>query len=217
MSAHEASAGMHNAANALGGARARRSAGPADRPRCWRSSRDFPGLPHRSQWVADVSGVAYIERLRREPMSARRSRPLRACNGPLLLIAGGDGKNQDFAPLARRFRGKVRHAVLIGRDAPAIAARARRRLHAVERSATLEEAVRAAARRAARRHGAAVAGLREPRHVPRLCASRRCVRRAPCGGWRHERPLLIVRLLLPAGAAPPVSSIRCCCHAWCGS
>ena len=42
-------------------------------------------------------------------------------SGPLVMIAGGDGKNQDFAPLREAFRGKVRHAVLIGRDAPAIA------------------------------------------------------------------------------------------------
>jgi UDP-N-acetylmuramoylalanine--D-glutamate ligase len=42
--------------------------------------------------------------------------------GPLVLIAGGDGKNQDFTPLREAFAGKVRHVVLIGRDAPAIAA-----------------------------------------------------------------------------------------------
>jgi UDP-N-acetylmuramoylalanine--D-glutamate ligase len=38
--------------------------------------------------------------------------------GPLVLIAGGDGKQQDFAELRPVCRGKVRHAVLIGRDAP---------------------------------------------------------------------------------------------------
>jgi UDP-N-acetylmuramoylalanine--D-glutamate ligase len=40
----------------------------------------------------------------------------------LVVIAGGDGKGQDFTPLAQAFRGKVRHVVLIGRDAPAVAA-----------------------------------------------------------------------------------------------
>jgi UDP-N-acetylmuramoylalanine--D-glutamate ligase len=38
------------------------------------------------------------------------------------MIAGGEGKGQDFKPLAGAFRGKVRAAVLLGRDAPAIAA-----------------------------------------------------------------------------------------------
>jgi UDP-N-acetylmuramoylalanine--D-glutamate ligase len=42
--------------------------------------------------------------------------------GPLVLIAGGDGKGQDFTPLGAALRGKVRHAVLIGRDAPTLAA-----------------------------------------------------------------------------------------------
>jgi UDP-N-acetylmuramoylalanine--D-glutamate ligase len=42
--------------------------------------------------------------------------------GPLVLIAGGDGKGQDFGELREAFRGKVRHAVLIGRDAPALEA-----------------------------------------------------------------------------------------------
>jgi UDP-N-acetylmuramoylalanine--D-glutamate ligase len=39
-----------------------------------------------------------------------------------VLIAGGEGKGQDFAPLAAACRGRVRHAVLIGRDAASIAA-----------------------------------------------------------------------------------------------
>jgi UDP-N-acetylmuramoylalanine--D-glutamate ligase len=41
--------------------------------------------------------------------------------GPLVMIAGGEGKGQDFTPLSDAFRGKVRAAVLIGKDAPAIA------------------------------------------------------------------------------------------------
>jgi len=65
----------------------------------------------------------------------------------LIIIAGGDGKNQDFTPLADAFRGKVRHTVLIGRDADAVA----RALHGVgttETCASLEDAVKAAARAA---------------------------------------------------------------------
>lgn len=41
---------------------------------------------------------------------------------PVVLIAGGDGKGQDFAPLAAAARGRARAIVLIGRDAPLIAA-----------------------------------------------------------------------------------------------
>jgi UDP-N-acetylmuramoylalanine--D-glutamate ligase len=65
--------------------------------------------------------------------------------GPLVMIAGGEGKGQDFSPLAQAFRGKVRHAVLIGRDAPAVAA-ALEGVCATHTVASMPEAVAAAAR-----------------------------------------------------------------------
>jgi UDP-N-acetylmuramoylalanine--D-glutamate ligase len=68
--------------------------------------------------------------------------------GPLLIIAGGEGKGQDFAPLAAVFRGKVRIAFLIGKDAPAIAA-ALEGVCAIEIVASMQAAVTAAHRAAA--------------------------------------------------------------------
>ncbi len=65
--------------------------------------------------------------------------------GTLVIIAGGDGKGQDFTPLAAAFRDKVRHAVLIGRDAPALAV-ALEGVCPLTREATLEAAVRTASR-----------------------------------------------------------------------
>ena len=68
--------------------------------------------------------------------------------GPLVVIAGGDGKGQDFSPLRAAFAGKVRAAVLIGRDARALgsALQGASALHyaptlpaAVERAATLAQ------------------------------------------------------------------------------
>jgi UDP-N-acetylmuramoylalanine--D-glutamate ligase len=67
--------------------------------------------------------------------------------GPLLLIVGGDGKKQDFTPLRTAFAGKVRLALLIGRDADQIAA-ALGNACAWQRCDTLENAVVAAARAA---------------------------------------------------------------------
>jgi UDP-N-acetylmuramoylalanine--D-glutamate ligase len=67
--------------------------------------------------------------------------------GPLVMIAGGEGKAQDFTPLAAAFRGKVHHVVLIGRDAPQLA-QALAQVCSVEFAASLPEAVRAAARAA---------------------------------------------------------------------
>jgi len=64
-----------------------------------------------------------------------------------VMIAGGDGKDADFGDLRAAFRGKVRHVVLIGKDAP----RLERELASVvstERARDLPAAVRAAQRAA---------------------------------------------------------------------
>ncbi len=76
-------------------------------------------------------------------MSAPRSPRCRARTGTIVLIAGGDGKGQDFGALREAFRGKVRHAVLIGRDAPRIAA-ALEGVCSTEIAADMPSAVRAA-------------------------------------------------------------------------
>jgi UDP-N-acetylmuramoylalanine--D-glutamate ligase len=137
--------GLHNAANAL----ASLALGEAlSLPMAAMLSElaTFAGLPHRSQWVAEVNGVTYINDSKGTNVGATIA-AVSGMAGPLIIIAGGDGKNQDFAPLADAFRGKVRHTVLIGRDADAVA----RALHGVsttETCASLEDAVRTAARAA---------------------------------------------------------------------
>jgi UDP-N-acetylmuramoylalanine--D-glutamate ligase len=96
--------------------------------------------------VADVNGVTYINDSKGTNVGATIA-AVSAMAGPLVMIAGGDGKNQDFAPLATAFRGKVRHTVLIGRDAEAMA-RVLQGIGTSEICKTLEEAVTAAARAA---------------------------------------------------------------------
>src|SRR6185437_10282138 len=90
--------GLHNAANAL----AALALGEA------------LGLPLPAM-VAEVAGVTYINDSKGTNVGATIA-AVSGMEGPLVIIAGGDGKNQDFAPLAAAFRGKVRHTVLIGRD-----------------------------------------------------------------------------------------------------
>jgi len=60
---------------------------------------------------------------------------------PVVLIAGGDGKGQDFAPLASAVRSHARGVVLIGRDADAIAMALAPTGVALDRAATMEDAV----------------------------------------------------------------------------
>jgi UDP-N-acetylmuramoylalanine--D-glutamate ligase len=137
--------GLHNAANALA-ALALGEALALPLPAMLTELAAFAGLPHRAQWVADVNGVSYIDDSKGTNVGATLA-AVAGMPGPLLMIAGGDGKNQDFTPLAAAFRGKVRHAVLIGRDAASIAA-ALAGVCTLETCGTLPQAVQAAARAA---------------------------------------------------------------------
>jgi UDP-N-acetylmuramoylalanine--D-glutamate ligase len=134
--------GLHNAANALA-ALALGEALHLPLPAMLAELETFTGLPHRTQWVADVAGVTYIDDSKGTNVGATIA-AVAGMEGPLVIIAGGDGKNQDFAPLAAAFRGKVRHTVLIGRDGRLVGA-ALRGICPTEYCSSLEEAVRAAA------------------------------------------------------------------------
>jgi UDP-N-acetylmuramoylalanine--D-glutamate ligase len=134
--------GRHNAANAL----ATLALGDALRlplAPMLEELREFPGLPHRAQWVADIKGVRYINDSKGTNVGATLA-AVGGLTGPLVVIAGGDGKGQDFAPLADAFRGKVRTTVLLGRDAGLVEAALAGICHTT-RVETMEEAVRAAA------------------------------------------------------------------------
>ena len=131
-------AGRHNAANALA-ALALGDAAGLPLPAMLEALRTFPGLAHRSAWVADVAGVRYVDDSKGTNVGAT----IAAVDG----LTGGVGKGQDFAPLAAAFAGKLRHAVLIGQDAAAVAA-ALEGICPCTRAVSMEEAVAAAARAA---------------------------------------------------------------------
>src|SRR5215471_12376414 len=110
----------------------------------------FRGVTHRIEPVREEGGVAYYNDSKGTNV-ASTIKALESFTEPVILIAGGKGKGQDFGPLAEAARGRVRHAVLIGVDrdqlrAPLVGAGA-----AVEDAASMEDAVRAA--RAAARPG----------------------------------------------------------------
>jgi UDP-N-acetylmuramoylalanine--D-glutamate ligase len=135
--------GLHNAANALAALALGEAVGLPLQVMLDELA-SFAGLPHRSQWVADVRGVNYVDDSKGTNVGATLA-AVAGMTGPLIVIAGGDGKSQDFAPLRTAFRGKVRHVVLIGRDAPAME-QALRDVCPTQRSASMPEAVRAAAK-----------------------------------------------------------------------
>jgi UDP-N-acetylmuramoylalanine--D-glutamate ligase len=112
--------GLHNAANALA-ALALAEALALPRAACVAALRDFTGLAHRTQWVAEIGGVTYVNDSKGTNVGATLA-AVAGLPGPLVVIAGGDGKGQDFTPLRAAFAGKVRATVLIGRDAHALGA-----------------------------------------------------------------------------------------------
>ena len=137
--------GRHNAANALAALALGAEIG-LELATMLQTLTTFTGLPHRSQLVAERRGVRFVDDSKGTNVGATLA-AVGGLEGPLVLIAGGDGKGQDFAPLAAAFRGKVRHAVLIGRDREKLAA-ALAGACSTEFAADMDAAVAAAARAA---------------------------------------------------------------------
>ncbi len=117
--------------------------------------REYKGEPHRMQSLAIVEGVEYIDDSKGTNVGAT----LAALNGlgysgsgsassaraKIILIAGGEGKGQDFSPLSQ---GLARHAkaiILIGKDAPIIKSAVESSGIAIHDADTLERAVESAA------------------------------------------------------------------------
>ena len=138
--------GMHNAANALAALALGEAVG-LPMPAMLEALESFPGLSHRSAWVADIDGVRYIDDSKGTNVGATLA-AVAGMPGPLVVIAGGEGKGQDFTPLAAAFRGKVRETILIGKDAAAIAA-ALQGVCKTSDASSMEQAVARARRTAA--------------------------------------------------------------------
>lgn len=130
-------AGLHNAANALAALALCRA---IDLPYAalLPALQTFKGLPHRVEWVAEAHGVTYYDDSKGTNVGATEA-ALKGFTQPVILIAGGDGKGQDFAPL-REAAHHARAVLLIGRDARLIEAALGPRV-AVQQCETLENAV----------------------------------------------------------------------------
>jgi UDP-N-acetylmuramoylalanine--D-glutamate ligase len=112
--------GSHNHANALAALAAGQLIGLAVSPML-QVLTEFPGLPHRMQLVAEIAGVRFINDSKATNVGAAVA-SIGSVAGLVVLIAGGDGKGGDFKEFAEAIHSKLRAAVLIGRDGPAIAA-----------------------------------------------------------------------------------------------
>ena len=136
--------GPHNTANALAALATVLPLEPAPAKLC-EVLRTYAGLEHRLEPAGEVGGVRFVNDSKATNVGSMEV-ALRSFDRPVVLIAGGRDKGQDFAPLAPVVRTAVKHAVLIGEGAPAME-RAWTGVPA-ERAATLADAVAAAWRAA---------------------------------------------------------------------
>ena len=116
--------GRHNALNALAALALARSAG-LPMSLLLHGLRDYEGEPHRVQSIGIVADVEYVDDSKGTNVGAT----VAALNGlannesrkRIWLIAGGDGKGQDFSPLREPALRFIKGAFLIGKDANLIA------------------------------------------------------------------------------------------------
>jgi UDP-N-acetylmuramoylalanine--D-glutamate ligase len=140
--------GRHNAVNALAALALANAAGCALAPMLY-GLREYRGEPHRVEPIAIVEDIEYFDDSKGTNVGAT----VAALNGlgaerRVVLILGGEGKGQDFAPLAQPVAAFARAVVLIGRDAALIRAALADAGVALLDAASMDEAVRLAAERA---------------------------------------------------------------------
>ena len=137
--------GRHNASNALAALALATSVGIPLAPML-HGLREYRGEPHRVEPIGMIGSVEFFDDSKGTNVGAT----VAALNGlgqdrapaRLVVILGGDGKGQDFAPLAEPLRRHARVAATIGKDAAAIEQILQSAGVHFQRHATLEEATR---------------------------------------------------------------------------
>jgi len=143
--------GRHNAANALAALALATAIGCPLAPML-HGLREYGGEPHRVEYIATVNGVDAYDDSKGTNVGAT----VAALNGlgmdkspaKLVVILGGDGKGQDFSPLAEPVARHARAVATIGRDAQAVEDAIVQAGIAIQRHDTLEAATRWAFTRA---------------------------------------------------------------------
>ncbi len=135
--------GLHNVANALAALALCHAVGLPLAPQL-AALRAFKGLPHRVERVAEINGVIYYDDSKGTNVGATVA-ALQGLGRRAVLIAGGEGKGQDFSPLGPVAASHARAVVLIGRDAEKISAALQGCGVAVVRAHDMADAVRISA------------------------------------------------------------------------
>lgn len=101
--------------------------------------REFRGLPHRCEFVAEIRKIIFINDSKATNIHSTRY-SLNSFKQKVILIAGGRDKGQDFSCISRWIREKVKHLVLIGEGKEKIE-KAVKDLVPIRKFDSLEEAV----------------------------------------------------------------------------
>ncbi|MBO9650140.1 MAG: UDP-N-acetylmuramoyl-L-alanine--D-glutamate ligase [Variovorax sp.] len=140
--------GRHNALNALAALALATAAGCQLAPMLY-GLREYQGEPHRVEPVAIINSVEYFDDSKGTNVGATVAALIGLGEDRrVVVILGGDGKGQDFAPLAAPVHQYARAVVLIGRDAPQIEAALGSTGVSMQKAASLPEAVKLASERA---------------------------------------------------------------------
>ena len=110
--------GRHNWANCLVAMALAQQAG-VSKTAIIETLKVFPGLDHRSQWVAEINGVNWIN----DSKATNPGATLAAIQGidePIILLAGGQSKGANMAPLCTALSTRVKCMLLYGQDADLI-------------------------------------------------------------------------------------------------
>lgn len=110
--------GRHNWANCLAAMALAHTAGVSKKAIIG-ALKNFKGIPHRGQWVAEHNGVEWINDSKATNIGAARA-SIEGRDRPVILIAGGQSKNADMSVLRQVLKERVKLVLLMGEDAQKI-------------------------------------------------------------------------------------------------
>ena len=108
--------GRHNWANCLAAMAIAHNIG-ISRPAIVAAIKQFAGMPHRSQWIAEIDGVEWINDSKATNTGAAQA-SIEGRERPVILIAGGQSKGADMSVMFATIKQQVKLALLLGEDAP---------------------------------------------------------------------------------------------------
>jgi UDP-N-acetylmuramoylalanine--D-glutamate ligase len=138
--------GQHNTYNSLAAAMAARVMDVPDEV-LRRSLASFAGVPHRLEFVREVGGIRYVNDSKATNVNAVWY-ALESFDEPIVLIAGGRDKGNDYKPLCDLIAQKVRAVVAIGESADRVLEAFRNDVNNMVSAESMEEAVNLAQRSA---------------------------------------------------------------------